>query len=89
MASWPHKDPDETLDYLIDWTARLDGDNIIEVEWVVPAGIVHGAASNTTKTSTLWLSGGTGGVVYSITGRVTTAAGRTMDQSVMILVAPK
>ncbi len=26
--SWPFKDPDEVLDYQIDWTARLAGDTI-------------------------------------------------------------
>lgn len=36
------KDPDEVLDYGLDWTARLVGDTISTSQWIVPDGIVKG-----------------------------------------------
>jgi hypothetical protein len=86
---WPNKDPDEVLDYQIDWADRLDGDTISTSTWVIPSGITQGAASKTDTTVTTWLSGGTLGASYTLLNRVVTAAGRTMDQSVRIRIAAK
>ena len=32
---WPNKDPDETLDYSMDWSRFLDGAHINGVKWFV------------------------------------------------------
>lgn len=32
---WPFKDPDETLDYSVDWSRYLDTDTISSVSWSV------------------------------------------------------
>ena len=32
---WPNKDPDETLDYSVDWSRWLDGATISSVVWYV------------------------------------------------------
>ncbi len=87
--SWPFKDPDEVLDYEIDWSARLLTDTIVTSTWVVPTGIVEDSTENTTTTTTIWLSGGTLGDVYEVLNRVVTAGGRTMDQSVKLKVKSK
>jgi hypothetical protein len=86
---WPPKDPDEVVDYRLDWSERLDGDTILTSTWTVPAGITAPTQSNTTTTATLWLSGGTVGTLYTVLNRITTAGGRTMDQSVRIRVKQK
>lgn len=82
-ARWPNKDPDEVLDYRLDWSARLNGDTISASTWIVPTGITRDTDSNDAKTTTLWLSGGSGGN-YKLTNRITTSAGRTMEETVSI-----
>ncbi len=87
--SWPPKDPDEVLDYEIDWSPRLGADTILTSTWTVPAGIIKASDSHTTTTTTVWLSGGTLLASLELTNRVVTAGGRTMDQSVKIKIKAK
>lgn len=85
---FPFKDPDEVLDYTIDWTARLDADTIVTSTWIVPTGIVKDSDSIVAgaKATLIWLHGGTIGEKYTLTNRVITVGGRTMDQSVDLQV---
>jgi hypothetical protein len=86
---FPDKDPDDILDYSFDWTSRLtSGDTISASTWIVPTGIVKNSDSigPGSKTTIIWLSGGTIGVKYTLTNRITTVAGRQIDQSVDIKV---
>lgn len=87
--TWPHKDPDEVLDYQIDWSTRLGGDTISSSEWTVPDGLTEDSATNDTTTATIWLSGGVLGKVYEVQNRIVTAGGRTMDQTVLLAIATK
>lgn len=80
------KDPDAKLDYTVDWTKWLAGDTISKSEWIVPDGLNGEDDSNTSTTATIWLSGGTAGHEYTVTNRITTAAGRVNDRSFKILV---
>ena len=80
------KDPDAELDYTIDWSVWLDGDQIISSEWIVPAGLIRGSSSHTTTSCTVWLSGGSVGQSYIVTDRITTAAGRIEDRSFTVRV---
>ncbi len=85
---WPFKDPDEVLDYTLDWSARLesDGDTISSVSWLIPSGITSPTQSNTDTTATAWVSGGTAGEEYEFRCRVVTAGGRTMDETVKLKI---
>ena len=88
--SWPPKDPDEVLDYEIDWALRLDGaDTITTSTWLVPVGITKDSDSKTTTTTTIWLSGGTEGTTYSLVNRVVTTQGRTFDQTAKLKLKTK
>lgn len=90
FLSWPPKDPDEVLDYQIDWTKRLDGDTILTSTFIIDTGtVVIDSDSNTTTVTTVFLSGGTIGDTDIITNRVTTAGLRTMDQSVKLKIKAK
>lgn len=81
------KDPDAVLDYQIDWSSWLaTGETISSSDWVVQTGITETSASNTTTTATIWLSGGTAGVTYTVTNRIVTTASRTNDRSLYITV---
>jgi hypothetical protein len=83
----PDKDPNDVLDYTIDWSKFLGSDTIATSIWIVPAGITKNSNSNTTTLATVWLSGGTAGETYQVTNRITTAGGRTKDKSFSIYVA--
>jgi hypothetical protein len=85
--SWPHKDPDEVLDYQINWAPRLGTDTITTSTWIVPGEITQDSASKTDTATTIWLSGGAGNL--SITNRIQTAGGRTMDQTVTLKIEEK
>lgn len=86
MKRWPFKDPDELLDYEIDWSARLGSDTISAVAWTVPSGIVKEDESATTGVAVIWVSGGTDGTNYNIGCRVTTTGGRVFDETVLLPV---
>lgn len=89
--SWPPKDPDEVLDYVIDWSLRLDSDIISSSTWSVTegTGLTIDADTYADTTATVWLSGGTDGERYTLNNRIVTVAGRTMDQSVKIRIKPR
>ena len=91
MRWFPDKDPDEVLDYQIDWTSALDeGDTIATSAWSIvtaPDAVLEiDSETNAATTTTVWLSGGTLGVRYGLLNRITTVGGRTMDQSVYIKI---
>lgn len=87
--SWPFKDPDEVLDYEIDWTARLVGDTISSSTWIIPDGITKNSDTFTSTSALVWLSGGVEGASLLLVNRVVTAGGRTMDQSVALKIKTK
>lgn len=80
------KDPDETLDYQIDWSDWLGTDTISLSSWDVTSGITVDSSSNTTTTATIWLSGGTENSRYEITNTVTTADGRIAEKSFIVKI---
>lgn len=81
------KDPQSNLDYGFDWSLWLGVDTIASVVWTIETGITQTNATNTTTTATVWLSGGEAGTEYTITCRITTAAGRIDERSMAIRVA--
>lgn len=96
--SFPVKDPDEVLDFAIDWSDALDGDTISSSTWSVDAdnddavldiSVSGHPASFTDTTATLWCESGTAGVRYKLYNTVVTAGGRTLQESVYIKVAAK
>lgn len=82
----PNKDPDEILDYQIDWSERLGTDTITTSIWILPVGITENSNSFTDTTATIWLSGGTDGARYDLVNRVTSSGGRTLEQTISLLV---
>lgn len=80
------KDPNAVLDYTIDWTRWLAGDQVATSEWLVPTGLTKMADTKTASSATVWLSGGTAGLSYQVTNCITTTGGRTEDRSFTIRV---
>lgn len=91
FLKWPDKDPNEVLDYVMDWSARLaDDDEITASSWtiapVTASPLTADSNSFTASSATIWLSGGLLGTKYTLTNRVVTDDGRTMDQSVTLKI---
>lgn len=81
------KDPAAVLDYAVDWNDWLAvGETITAVDVVVPAGLTEGATTNAAGVVTVWLSGGTADVDYTVTFHITTSAARQDERSIRILV---
>lgn len=90
---WTH-DPQAKLDYNIDWSRWLEGtDTISASTWTIPTGLTQASPAPSIsvdgKTTTVWISGGTAGAIYTVTNHVTTAAGREDDRSFALRVADR
>ena len=97
---WPSKDPDETLDYTVDWSRFLrPSETISTVLWYVedadgvkqellPSTTVDSLTvtqtGNTTTTATIVLSGGTNNRQYKVFCNVTTSRGITAERSIIL-----
>jgi hypothetical protein len=87
IPTWERtKDPNEVVDYDITWADQMTdlSDTIATSTWTVPSGITKDSSSNTTTRTKVWLSGGTAGETYTLLNRITTAGGRTLDQSIKL-----
>ena len=74
---WPAKDPNEVLDYTVDWQGANNpvletAETITTATWTVPSGLTKDSESNTNTTATVVLSGGTAGETYEITSNIVT-----------------
>ena len=87
MANWPDKDPNEKLDYTIDWSAALVGtDTIVDSIWTTDSDLETSGMSNDTTKTIIWIAGGKEGIKYNVSNRITTAAGRIMERTVILKV---
>lgn len=82
------KDPTADLDYEIDWSQWLrSGDTLTSSTWVIsPTGLTQQSAYSSPTSTTIWLTGGTVGISYTVTNRITTAQGRDDERSLTIQV---
>ena len=82
------KDPDAVLDYSVDWSLWLAGDEIFTSEWLLEEGalIEKATDSNTATKATVWLRGGQSGITYPVTNRIVTVGGRTDDRTISVKV---
>jgi hypothetical protein len=90
---WPDKDPADVLDYALDWSDQLSltspADTISSATWAVPAGLIAGEQFVIDGVATIWLSdgtAGTNGTDYTLTCRIATTGGRTIERSVRLFV---
>jgi hypothetical protein len=81
------KDSDGVLDFAFEWEDWLSAsEEITAVTVTASPGITVDSSSNTTDTVTVWLSGGTAGVPYTLACRITTNQGRTDERTMTIRV---
>jgi len=81
------KDPQAVLDYQWDWSDWLaESETITAATVTVPTGITKTSQTDATTSVTVWLSGGTAGLVYTLDCLVTTSAGRTDSRKIIVHV---
>jgi hypothetical protein len=85
------KDPQEFIDYSINWADEIGSDTISLSTWAysgspdtTPLVLSNGSISS--AVTTIWLDDGTTGTNYTVTNTITTAGSRVMEQSVYIAV---
>lgn len=99
---WPNKDPDETLDYSVDWSRFLGtGVTISSVQWYVDnesgvktainAGqtvntIQNVAQTNNSTVATINLGSGTNNVEYKFYCRITDSSGSQAERVIKLRV---
>jgi hypothetical protein len=80
------KDPNDEVDYQVDWTHLLGADSIATSQWNIPDGLTGVSMSKTMTTTTVFVNGGTSGEDYTIINRVVTGDGRTFERYVIVPV---
>ncbi len=98
---WPNKDPDETLDYSIDWSRYLGTATITNVIWyvdnesgvktVIPSGSVVNGIQNVSpsisgKVTTINIGLGTNNKEYKFYCNVTDSTGTVSERTVKLRV---
>jgi len=101
---WPDKDPDEQLDYSINWKPALGSDTISSIVWKIydengtlqtwsDSQIVNGlqlvSRTNTNTVATIYLGSGTAFTTYKIVCRVTASDSTVREEEVRIRVVEK
>ena len=96
---WPDKDPDEQLDYTVDWSRYLDTLTIASVAWrFVQAdgtessslsasdtfnGLTVNRITNTSTTATIVLSGGTANIDNKVICEITTSTSTKTNAAIV------
>lgn len=97
---WPNKDPDETLDYSVDWSRWLGtGVTIASVAWFVDNasgvktsftagstvnGLQNVSVTNTNTVATINLAVGTLNKEYKIYCRITDSSGSVVERVIKL-----
>lgn len=82
------KDPDDILDYSVNWTARLDtGDTIASSTFTLVDGEIELGDTEIDGGKTIvWISGGVDGETATVRNRIVTVGGRQMDLTIQLKV---
>jgi hypothetical protein len=98
---WPSKDPDEVLDYSVDWSRAIDTASIVSVTWYVDnasgvkttitgGNIVNGiqnvAQTVSGKVVTINLGLGTNNVEYKFYCSIADSLGRTFERVIRLKI---
>lgn len=102
---WPNKDPDEILDYSIDWSRFLGSAVISSVTWfvddadgvkteLIPSGqLVNGiqlvSATNTDTVATARLGSGSNNILYQFYCRIADSNGLVVERKVRLRIRNK
>lgn len=99
---WPNKDPDETLDYSVDWSRYLGSATITNVAWFVdnatgvktainPTSVVNGIqnvgqTTSAGKIATINIGMGDNNKEYKFYCRITDTTGNVAERTIKLRV---
>jgi len=98
---WPDKDPDEQLDFSVDWSRYLDTATLSTVSWKIEdadgvkqtwavASVInslqHVSSSNTNTVATIEIGLGDANTTYNIYCAVTTSTGNSTERKIVLKV---
>lgn len=90
---FPYKDPDESVDYELDWTGRLGADEIILTStWTLvdapdaALDIEDDFISDGAQRTRVWIGGGADGQAYALLNVITTDTGAELEQTVYLSI---
>lgn len=98
---WPDKDPDEQLDFSVDWSRYLDTATLSTVSWKIEdsdgvkqtwavASVInslqHVSSSNTNTVATIEIALGDANTTYNIYCAVTTSTGNSTERKIVLKV---
>ena len=93
MLAWPTKDPGDVLDYQLDISPALvgnDGDSIatldVQITPAQPGDLILTSSAADGTSAVLWFSAGQTNTLYSISISIGTANGRSIHRSVILPV---
>lgn len=83
------KDPESVIDFIVDWGDWLSNNNfdsIVTSNWIVGSGVLVVQTQILQDFTVVWLGASTAGLRIQCVNRITTAQGRTQDQSFLLIV---
>lgn len=83
------KDPNDAVDYQINWSPFLGVDTIIASTWTPDDGITVASDGRSATTTTVTVAGGTVGQEFGVRNRITTTAGRIWDETLYFLIVDR
>ena len=101
---WPDKDPDETIDYSVDWSRFIPNDTLSASTWFVQdaagakeqvsnAEVVDGfqfvQSTISGKVATARFALGTNNKQYKVTCQITTGDGLVFERSIFLKIKEK
>ena len=101
---WPDKDPDETIDYSVDWSRFIPDDTLSAASWVIKdsdgtkelvsnAEVVDGLqfvqSTISGKVATARFALGTNNKQYKVTCQITTGDGLVFERSIFLKIKEK
>tara|TARA_R100001509_G_scaffold131815_1_gene85187 strand:- start:274 stop:591 length:318 start_codon:yes stop_codon:yes gene_type:complete len=101
---WPDKDPDETIDYSVDWSRFIPNDTLSASTWFVQdaagakeqvsnAEVVDGLqfvqSTISGKVATARFALGTNNKQYKVTCQITTGDGLVFERSIFLKIKEK
>jgi hypothetical protein len=101
---WPDKDPDETIDYSVDWSRFIPDDTLSAASWFIKdsdgtkepvsnAEVVDGLqfvqSTISGKVATARFALGTNNKQYKVTCQITTGDGLVFERSIFLKIKEK
>ena len=101
---WPDKDPDETIDYSVDWSRFIPNDTLSASTWFIQdaagakeqvsnAEVVDGLqfvqSTISGKVATARFALGTNNKQYRVTCQITTGGGLVFERSIFLKIKEK